>query len=204
MAGAGGASGQRDARRFQHQCRWLTLSLREGGLPIIEVHRKLAGLSGAVADAAYSLYVQDTRNSTARRFACATSRSTPAQVRQLDLATGEQVVLKETRCWAVRRRRLCQPRLWATAKDGTCADQSGGQARAGDHPTPLYLYGYGRVWRKPRPLVLPARLSLLDRGVAFAIAHVRGGGELGEPGIATVNRKTNRTRSMISSVAPST
>ncbi len=47
-------------------------------------------------------------------------------------------------------------------------------------PTPLYLYGYGAYGSSLDPWFSHARLSLLDRGVAFAIAHVRGGGELGE------------------------
>lgn len=47
-------------------------------------------------------------------------------------------------------------------------------------PTPLYMYGYGAYGESLDPWFSHARLSLLDRGVAFAIAHVRGGGELGE------------------------
>jgi oligopeptidase B len=45
---------------------------------------------------------------------------------------------------------------------------------------PLYLYGYGAYGESLDPWFSHARLSLLERGVAFAIAHVRGGGELGE------------------------
>ena len=45
---------------------------------------------------------------------------------------------------------------------------------------PLYLYGYGAYGSSLDPWFSHARLSLLDRGMAFAIAHVRGGGELGE------------------------
>lgn len=45
---------------------------------------------------------------------------------------------------------------------------------------PLYLYGYGAYGESLDPWFSHARLSLLQRGVGFAIAHVRGGGELGE------------------------
>lgn len=94
-------------------------------------------------------------------------------------------------------------RLWATSADGTQVpislvvkrDQLG-------KPTPLYLYGYGAYGSSLDPWFSHARLSLLDRGVAFAIAHVRGGGELGKPGIATASRNTSRTPSATLSPAP--
>ncbi|MCB0976871.1 MAG: S9 family peptidase, partial [Acidimicrobiales bacterium] len=48
-----------------------------------------------------------------------------------------------------------------------------------DDPAPLVLYGYGAYEASMDPWFSVARLSLLDRGITFAIAHVRGGGELG-------------------------
>src|SRR5437879_13299315 len=45
--------------------------------------------------------------------------------------------------------------------------------------SPLLLYGYGAYEHSNDPMFDPARLSLLDRGFVFAIAHVRGGGEMG-------------------------
>ncbi len=49
------------------------------------------------------------------------------------------------------------------------------------HRRPLYLYGYGS-YGFPLPVTFSSnRLSLLDRGVAVALAHIRGGGELGKP-----------------------
>ena len=54
------------------------------------------------------------------------------------------------------------------------------QGRAGRRPpVPLHLYGYGAYETSIDPYFSVARLSVLDRGAAFAIAHVRGGGELG-------------------------
>jgi oligopeptidase B len=50
-----------------------------------------------------------------------------------------------------------------------------------DGESPLYLYGYGAYGVAMSPYFSTARLSLLDRGFAFAIAHVRGGDELGYP-----------------------
>ncbi|GFM59570.1 oligopeptidase B [Pseudomonas cichorii] len=164
--------------------RSLTLSLREGGLPIIEVRpQDLPTYRVQLPDAAYSLYVQDSlefdSNSIRLRYQ---SLNRPAQVRQLNLATGEQVVLKETPVLGeFDADAYVSQRLWATAGDGTQVPISLvvkrellGQA------TPLYLYGYGAYGESLDPWFSHARLSLLDRGVAFAIAHVRGGGELGE------------------------
>jgi len=74
-----------------------------------------------------------------------------------------------------------QHREWATAPDGTLVPISlvcrAGTPRSGDNPT--VLYGYGAYEASMDPWFSVARLSLLDRGFIFAIAHVRGGGELG-------------------------
>lgn len=73
-------------------------------------------------------------------------------------------------------------RLWATAKDGVRVPLSiaykKGFQRDGRHP--MFLIGYGS-YGYPYPITFSSnRLSLLDRGVVFAIAHIRGGGDLGK------------------------
>ncbi|MGY2201171.1 S9 family peptidase [Pseudomonas gingeri] len=162
----------------------LCLSLREGGLPIIEVHPKgLPAYRVQLPDAAYSLYVQDSLEFNSDRIRLRyEALNRPAQVRQLNLASGEQQVLKQTPVLGpFDADAYFSQRLWATAPDGTQVPISLvvkrellGQA------TPLYLYGYGAYGESLDPWFSHARLSLLERGVAFAIAHVRGGGELGE------------------------
>ncbi|WP_175651334.1 S9 family peptidase [Pseudomonas sp. Marseille-P9899] len=162
----------------------LTLSLREGGLPIIEVHP--AGLPVyrvQLPDAAYSLYVQDSLEFASSRIRLRyEALNRPAQVRQLDLANGEQAVLKQTPVLGpFDADAYVSRRLWATAGDGTRIPISLVQRREDlGRPVPLYLYGYGAYGESLDPWFSHARLSLLERGVAFAIAHVRGGGELGE------------------------
>jgi oligopeptidase B len=72
-------------------------------------------------------------------------------------------------------------REWATADDGTRIPISLVRRRdgAGDGPAPCLLYGYGSYEISTDPVFSIPRLNLVDRGVAFAIAHVRGGGEMG-------------------------
>ncbi|MFY1664450.1 S9 family peptidase [Pseudomonas sp. Pseu.R1] len=169
---------------FSLNARGLTLSLREGGLPIVEVHPQgLPPYRVQLPDAAYSLYVQDTLEFESDKIRLRyQSLNRPPQVRQLTLATGEQVVLKETPVLGVfDADAYVSQRLWATAADGTQVPISLVVKRElAGQPVPLYLYGYGAYGESLDPWFSHARLSLLDRGIAFAIAHVRGGGELGE------------------------
>ncbi|WDH36826.1 S9 family peptidase [Pseudomonas chlororaphis] len=162
----------------------MTLSLREGGLPIIEVHPEgLPAYRVQLPDAAYSLHVQNSLEFVSQRIRLRyEALNRPAQIRQLDLAGGEQKVLKETPVLGVfDPDAYVSQRLWATAADGTQVPISLVIKReALGRPAPLYLYGYGAYGESLDPWFSHARLSLLERGVAFAIAHVRGGGELGE------------------------
>ncbi len=76
-----------------------------------------------------------------------------------------------------------QRRVWATADDGARVPVSLVWKRSfgdpGQGPRPVHLYGYGSYEHSIDPGFSIARLSLLDRGVVFAVAHVRGGGEMG-------------------------
>lgn len=76
-----------------------------------------------------------------------------------------------------------QGRVWARAQDGTQIPISLVWKRsfgdAGAAARPLHLYGYGSYEHSIEPRFSVARLSELDRGVVFAVAHVRGGGEMG-------------------------
>ncbi|MFC0007913.1 S9 family peptidase [Micromonospora siamensis] len=116
-----------------------------------------------------------------------TSLVTPDSVYDYDLVTREMVL---------RRRKPVRPgpdgrpydpadyeqhRDWALADDGTRVPISL-VCRAGtprDGSAPAVIYGYGSYEASMDPWFSVARLSLLDRGVIFAIAHIRGGGELG-------------------------
>ena len=115
-----------------------------------------------------------------------TSLVTPRSVYDLDLETGGSRLRKrqpvlgdfDPDCYRTERR-------WAVAEDGTeiplslvyRPDLVGGPAPT--EPAPCLLYGYGSYEVSIDPTFSSLRLSLLDRGIVFAIAHVRGGGEMG-------------------------
>ncbi|SDU01753.1 oligopeptidase B Serine peptidase. MEROPS family S09A [Pseudomonas pohangensis] len=160
------------------------LSLREAGLPVIQVHP--AGLPGyrvQLPDAAYSLSIQDTLEFASPQIRLRyEALNRPAQIRQLDLASGAQQVLKETAVLGpFDADAYVSQRVWASAPDGTRVPISlVARREVLGQPAPLYLYGYGAYGECLDPWFSHARLSLLERGFIFAIAHVRGGGELGE------------------------
>ncbi|WP_430296313.1 S9 family peptidase [Sinomonas sp. B1-1] len=111
-----------------------------------------------------------------------TSYFTPPRVYDYVLATGELLLRKET---PVRGgydpADYVAERAWATADDGTRVPLSV-LRRASvqqDGTNPALVYGYGSYEVSMDPGFAIPRLSLLDRGIVFVIAHVRGGGELG-------------------------
>lgn len=117
-----------------------------------------------------------------------TSFLTPSTVYDYSVATGELTVLKRQEVvGGYRPERYEQLREWATAADGTRipvsivrpADRAAEENDADRSPVPMVLYGYGAYEASIDPAFSISRLSLLDRGIGFAIAHVRGGGELG-------------------------
>ncbi|MEO3815496.1 S9 family peptidase [Plantactinospora sp. B24E8] len=111
-----------------------------------------------------------------------TSMVTPDSVYDYDLVTREMVLRKRKPVLGdFDPADYEQHRDWALADDGTRVPISL-VCRAGtprDGSAPFLLYGYGSYEASMDPWFSIPRLSLLDRGVIFAVAHVRGGGELG-------------------------
>jgi len=111
-----------------------------------------------------------------------TTLTSPAAVYDLDVATRALTLLKQTAVLGdFDPDRYEQHRTWATAEDGTRVPVSLVVPKNAprDGSMPLVLYGYGSYEDSMDPFFSVARLSLLDRGVGWAIAHVRGGGEMG-------------------------
>ncbi len=112
---------------------------------------------------------------------------TPDSVYDCDTRTGELTLLRRRPVLPLPGGAEYDPadyeqhRLWATAPDGTRVPISL-VCRAGtprDGRAPFVLYGYGSYEISVDPGFSIPRLSLLDRGFGYAIAHIRGGGELG-------------------------
>ncbi|WP_309065221.1 S9 family peptidase [Microbacterium sp.] len=113
-----------------------------------------------------------------------TSFVTPATVLELDLVTGERHVRKQQPVLGgYDPADYGQRRAWATAPDGARVPISlvwrTSFGEPGVEPRPVHLYGYGSYEHSIDPGFSAMRLSMLDRGVVFAVAHVRGGGEMG-------------------------
>jgi len=109
---------------------------------------------------------------------------TPASIFDYHMNTRARELRKQTEVLGgYEASRYQSERVWAVAGDGTKIPVSlvyRADLRA-KGPQPLYLYGYGSYGASTPDNFSSARLSLLDRGVIFALAHIRGGGELGEP-----------------------
>ncbi|WP_158772773.1 S9 family peptidase [Cobetia sp. L2A1] len=117
------------------------------------------------------------------------SFTTPPSWIELDLDTGIRHLLKrQTVHGDLAPDALISRRLWATSADGEQVpvsvvmrrDLCDAEGRPFS-PLPVLLYGYGAYGETLDPWFSIGRLELLTRGVAFAVAHVRGGGDRGEP-----------------------
>jgi len=113
------------------------------------------------------------------RIAC-TSFVIPVRVYDHDLATRQRTLLREQPVLGdYRPQDYTERRDWAIAPDGARVPVSVISRAGVELPAPALIYGYGAYESCEDPRFSIARLSLLDRGMVFAIAHVRGGGEMG-------------------------
>lgn len=165
---------------------------REAGLPILRVFgfdgegRPVAPNDIRFPDPAYTASgeINPDFHTTTYRYAYQ-SLVRPASVFRYDVATHESTLLKQQEVpGGFDASRYAAERLWFAATDGTKVPVSlvyRKDAFHKDGKSPLYVYGYGS-YGYPLPLGFSAsRLSLLDRGIVVAYAHIRGGGELGDP-----------------------
>lgn len=111
-----------------------------------------------------------------------TSLNTPNSVIDYTMATRQKTILKEQEVvGGYDKTQYTSKRVWATAADGKLVAISlvYKQDLKKDYGNPLLLYGYGSYGVTIDPTFSSTRLSLLDRGFVFAIAHIRGGQYLG-------------------------
>jgi oligopeptidase B len=111
-----------------------------------------------------------------------TSMVTPSAVYDYDMASRERTLMKETPVLGgYDPSQYRTERVWATAADGTRVPVSlvYRAPLERDGTRPMLLYAYGSYGSSTEPTFSSANLSLLDRGVVYAVAHVRGGQEMG-------------------------
>jgi oligopeptidase B len=120
-----------------------------------------------------------------------TSMITPRLIADIVVASGESVVRKQQLVLGgYKQSDYVTGRLWVSASDGAqipvtivarrdLVDVASDGALSAKQAAPFLLYGYGSYEISIDPSFSSLRLSLLDRGVIFAIAHIRGGGEMG-------------------------
>ena len=167
------------------------VSLRRDGLTALRVlprDQSLASGFGQARDLVFEepLYSVGTGNNPEYEASALQvvfeSMVTPRTISDYDFATGELAVLKaQPVLGGYDSADYVQRREWATASDGTLVPISLVHRRdvEPDGTAPGLIYGYGAYEICIDPYFSVARLSLLDRGFVYAIAHVRGGGEMG-------------------------
>ncbi|MGZ4676556.1 MAG: prolyl oligopeptidase family serine peptidase, partial [Acidimicrobiia bacterium] len=139
----------------------------------------------AADDPVYSTWIADNLEFVAKQFRFGyTSLVSPTTAFDESFTTGDRVLVKRTPVLGgFDPADYTSARLWARADDGTEIPMS--VVHRVDTPldgtAPALLYGYGSYESSVDPTFSSIRLSLLDRGFVFAIAHIRGGGELGRP-----------------------
>ncbi|MGB3561175.1 MAG: S9 family peptidase [Geitlerinemataceae cyanobacterium] len=163
----------------------LVIYEQRGGLPAVQVRKLSTGTVTNLTfpEPTYSVWEGSNPefNTSTLRFGY-TSFITPSSVFEYDLDTHERILLKETSVLGgYDRTKYASEWLMATAQDGTQVPISivykkGTQK---DGKNPLLLTGYGSYGSSSPAMFSSTRLSLLDRGFVFAIAHIRGGEEMG-------------------------
>jgi oligopeptidase B len=167
------------------------LSERKAGLPTLSVFDfTQAGELGkcreiTFPEPTYAAESHVNREFETKRFRYSyQSLVAPPSVYEFDVATGESHLLKQQEVPGnFDSRHYASERLWVEAGDGALIPVSlvYRKDRRVGHGNPLYVYGYGSYGYALPVGFSPTRLSLLDRGLVLAYAHIRGGGELGDP-----------------------
>ncbi len=164
----------------------IVVSEREAGLTQLRVVDPATRQSYRIAtdepDFALSLGANPEFDTKTIRFNYQ-SMVTPSSVYDYDLTTKQRTLLKRQEVLGgYDPARYEAKRIWAVARDGVKVPISVVHKKgvAMDGSAPLLLYAYGSYGASGAPTFSSNRLSLLDRGVVYASAYIRGGGELGE------------------------
>ena len=161
---------------------------RENGLPQLTVVNVATGAKQRITfpEPVYTAFPQTNREYKTKFFRYSyQSLVTPASVFDYDVENRTSKLLKQTEVpGGYDASKYASERLWATARDGTKVPVSvvyRKDLKKADGSNPLYVYAYGSYGATLPVTFNSSRLSLLDRGVVMAYAHIRGGGDLGKP-----------------------
>ena len=166
--------------------RHMAVSERENGLERIRIVDLQTKESHAITlpEPAYDLSVgQNPEFNTALLRFNYQSMVTPSSVFDYDMMSRSRKVIKQTEVPGYDPSQYSAERIFATAKDGTKIPCSVVYKKGFEKngKAPCHLYGYGSYGASMSASFSYSRLPLLDRGFVFVIAHIRGGGEMGEP-----------------------
>jgi oligopeptidase B len=163
----------------------LAIGERSGGLKRIRVRRWDGSREDYIAadEPAYvaEIDVNAEQDTPWLRYSYS-SLATPQTIYEVHMDTGERRLLKQTPVLGgFDHANYVTERTWATAPDGEKIPVSLLYHKdfRRDGTAALYQYAYGSYGHAIDPYFSPARLSLVDRGVVYAIAHIRGGEEMG-------------------------
>lgn len=164
---------------------WLVVEEREQGLTHLrQIHWQTGEEKSLVFDdPTYTTWLAyNPEPDTALLRYGYSSMTTPSTLFELDLDTQERTLLKQQEVKDFDAANYRSERVWVTARDGVKVPVSLVYRHElfKPHQNPLMLYGYGSYGSSMDPAFSGSRLSLLDRGFVFALAHIRGGAELGQ------------------------
>jgi oligopeptidase B len=161
---------------------------REHGLPELTIVNFSNGEKKRITypEPVYTVFVSTNREYKTNKLRYAyQSLVTPASVFDYDVEKHTSALLKQTEVpGGYDASKYQSERVWATATDGVKVPISliyRKDLKKADGSNPLYVYAYGSYGSILSATFGAPRLSLLDRGVVMAYAHIRGGGDMGKP-----------------------
>ena len=165
---------------------FLVVTERENGLRRVNIRPSSGAESHYInfEEEAYSLYSSANLDMNTNKFRYSySSMTTPNSVVEYDMITKEKKVMKETEVLGGKfdKNNYQSKRVWAEARDGKKVPVSLVYRKDmfSEGQNPLLLYGYGSYGNTINASFSSVRLSLLDRGFVYAIAHIRGSQYLG-------------------------